>query len=191
MIAIYTDGSCRGNGKINNSGGYGFVVVEYWDIPENGVVIDAYQMDAFGDTTNNREEIKAILHVLKKYGKYDNGDWINDIPIVYSDSAYCVNTFTNWMYGWARNNWIKSDKKVPENLDLIQEYYEIEKENIKIDLRKISGHDGHLWNEIADSLATGKITAEEVLKKYGGNSEDSDNSRSGAVLPRLFFECNN
>ena len=38
MIAIYTDGSCRGNGKINNSGGYGFVVVEYDSNPENGVV---------------------------------------------------------------------------------------------------------------------------------------------------------
>ena len=191
MIAIYTDGSCRKNGQINNSGGYGFVVVEYWDVPENGVVIDAYQMDAFGDTTNNREEIKAILHVLKKYGKYDNGEWVNDIPIVYSDSAYCVNTFTNWMYGWARNHWVKSDKKVPENLDLIQEYYEIEKENIKIDLRKISGHDGHLWNEIADGLATGKITAEEVLKKYGGDFKNSNSSRSGAVLPGLLSERNN
>lgn len=173
MIAIYTDGSCRGNGKINNSGGYGFVVIEYDSNLESGVVIDACQINAFEDTTNNREEIKAILHVLKKYGKHDNGEWTNDIPTVYSDSAYCVNTFTNWMYGWERNNWIKSNKKVPENLDLIKDYYETEKE-VKIDLRKISGHDGHLWNELADGLATGKITAEEVLKKYGRDSKNSN-----------------
>lgn len=190
MIAIYTDGSCRGNGKANNSGGYGFVVIEYDSNPENGIVIDAYQLNALEDTTNNREEIKAILHVLKKYGKHDNGEWTNDIPIVYSDSAYCVNTFTNWMYGWERNNWIKSDKKVPENLDLIKDYYETEKE-VKIDLRKISGHNGHLWNELADGLATGKITVKEVLKKYGRDSENSDSSRSRAVLPGLLFECNN
>ena len=36
------------------------------------------------------------------------------------------------MYGWERNNWIKSNKKVPENLDLIKDYYETEKE-VKID----------------------------------------------------------
>ena len=77
------------------------------------------------------------------------------------------------MYGWERNNWIKSNKKVPENLDLIKDYYETEKE-VKIDLRKISGHDGHLWNELADGLATGKITAEEVLKKYGRDSKNSN-----------------
>ena len=52
-------------------------------------------------------------------------------------------------------------------------YYETEKE-VKIDLRKISGHDGHLWNELADGLATGKITAEEVLKKYGRDSKNSN-----------------
>ena len=69
-------------------------------------------------------------------------------------------------------------------------YYETEKE-VKIDLRKISGHNGHLWNELADGLATGKITVEEVFKKYGGDSENSDSSRSGAVLPGLLFECNN
>ena len=74
MIAIYTDGSCRKNGQINNSGGYGFVVIEYDSNPEKGVVIDAYQLNALEDTTNNREEIKAILHVLKKYGKHDNGE---------------------------------------------------------------------------------------------------------------------
>ena len=50
---------------------------------------------------------------------------MGEIPIVYCDSAYVVNTFNNWMFNWANNNWIKSDKKIPENLDIITEYYKL------------------------------------------------------------------
>lgn len=77
--------------------------------------------------------------------------------LVYSDSAYCVNTFTKWMYGWERNNWLKSDNKPPENLELIQAYYKLEQQGFKINLQKIKGHAGNKWNELADQLATGKI----------------------------------
>ena len=71
------------------------------------------------------------------------------------------------------NKVVAVDNLSQGNLDLIKDYYETEKE-VKIDLRKISGHDGHLWNELADGLATGKITAEEVLKKYGRDSKNSN-----------------
>ena len=110
-------------------------------------------------------ELKAILYVMLNYGvKCD--DW-NQPPIVYSDSAYCVNTFNEWMFGWAKKGWIKSDKKTPENLDLIQAYYEWYKKGYRIDLRKIKGHAGHEWNELADKLATGYISEEEACATYG------------------------
>lgn len=71
------------------------------------------------------------------------------------------------MFRWANNNWIKSDKKKPENLDLIIEYYNWYQKGYRIDLRKIKGHAGHEWNELADQLATGKISAEEAMRTYG------------------------
>ena len=37
----------------------------------------------------------------------------------------------------------------------------------RIDLRKIKGHAGHQWNELADKLATGKISPMEAEKIYG------------------------
>ena len=80
-----------------------------------------------------------------------------DVPIVYSDSNYCVQTFNDWMFRWAALGWVKSDKKTPENLDLIQAYYEWYLKGYRIDLRKVKGHAGHKWNEMADGLATGKI----------------------------------
>jgi ribonuclease HI len=71
------------------------------------------------------------------------------------------------MFNWARNNWIKSDKKEPENLDLIKTYYDFYMQGYRIDLRKVKGHAGNVWNEVADKLATGQLTPEEVMKNYG------------------------
>jgi len=159
-MTIYTDGSCLGNGKAVNSGGFGVVVV---DKDENLVYTYSKVSE---NTTNNREELKAILYSFLNYGVKDNGDFIQP-PIVYSDSAYCVNTFNEWMFNWARNGWINSAKKTPENIDLIQAYYNWYQQGYRIDLRKIKGHAGYEWNELADQLATGRITPEEAMRTYG------------------------
>lgn len=159
-MIYYVDGSCVGNGKTNARGGYGIVGID-----EDGLLnfVRAKRSD---NTTNNREELKAILYVMLTAATRQSSDW-SQPPIVYSDSAYCVNTFNDWMFRWAANNWIKSDGKVPENLDLIQAYYNHYMDGYRIDLRKIKGHAGEKWNELADMLATGKIDPMEAEKIYG------------------------
>ena len=107
-------------------------------------------------------ELKAILYSFLKYGININNKEFVEIPVVYSDSAYAVNTFNDWMFKWAAAGWRKSDKKIPENLDLIQAYFDWYQKGYRIDLRKVKGHQGDYWNEMADKLATGKITPEEV-----------------------------
>ena len=155
-MKIFTDGSAHPN---PGPGGFGVVVVD-----DDDNLIDCYSKQT-ENTTNNREEIKAILYSMVIYG-FGHDEWT--APTVYSDSNYCVQTFTNWMYGWERNGWVKSDKKVPENLDLIQAYFVLEKAHTSmIHLVKIKGHAGHKWNELADKLATGKITPEEAKRIYG------------------------
>ena len=152
-MVIYTDGSCLANGKAVNSGGFGVVVL---DNDENLVYTYSKRSE---NTTNNREELKAILYSMLNHGVNSSKYEFSQIepPIVYSDSAYCVNTFNEWMFNWARNGWTKSDKKTPENLDLIQAYYDWYQKGYRIDLRKVKGHAGHKWNEMADGLATGVI----------------------------------
>ena len=153
-ITIYTDGSCTGNGKEINEGGFGVVIID-----ENENLLYTYKKRN-KNTTNNREELRAILYSFLNYGvKIDNkrtGPNNIYIPVVYSDSAYCVNTFNSWMFNWAKKGWIKSDNKTPENLDLIQAYYNWYQKGYRIELRKIKGHAGHKWNELADQLATSK-----------------------------------
>ena len=158
-MIYYTDGACSGNGKINSTGGFAIVAVN-----DNGNVENAYAKRCEG-TTNNREELKAIVRTMLLYG-IKNDEW-GQPPIVYSDSNYCVQTFNTWMFSWARNGWIKSDKKEPENLDLIKAYYDHYMEGYRIDLRKVKGHAGNTYNELADKLATGKMSVEEVIKNYG------------------------
>ena len=148
---IYTDGSCRGNGTENSSGGFGVVITK------DNKLVATYRKDCETSTTNNREELKAILYAFLNYGVKEENDWNNNIPIVYRDSNYCVKIFNDCMFILAKNNWIKSDKKIPENLDLIQAYYEWYQKGYRIDLRKVKGHAGQKWNEMADGLATGRI----------------------------------
>lgn len=153
-MIIYTDGACSGNGKQNSKGGFGIVVYD-----NNKNLIDAYSHYE-ENTTNNIQELKAILRTMLLYGSKTS-----DIPLVYSDSAYCVNTFNEWIFSWQRNNWRKSNKKPPENLELIKAYWEHYQKGYRIELRKIKGHNGYEGNELADQLATGKIIPEDLLKK--------------------------
>ena len=150
-MIYYVDGSCVGNGKAVNEGGFGIVTFD-----DDGNLIDCYDKRN-ENTTNNREELRAILRVMLTSGvNVNNCDWY-EAPTVYSDSSYCVNTFNDWMFRWAVLNWVKSDGKTPENLDLIQAYFEHYQKGYRIDLRKVKGHAGQKWNEMADGLATGKV----------------------------------
>ena len=157
-MKIYVDGSAKPNpGK----GGYAVIVMD-----DNDKVLDCYAHYE-EETTNNRMELKSILYALLVYGKNTREIRFGDtFPIVYSDSAYSIQTYTDWMFRWERNGWRKADGQIPENLDLIQAYHELYDFGYRIDLRKIKGHAGHLGNELADKLATKEMTIEEVMN-YG------------------------
>lgn len=145
-MIIYTDGSCNFN---PGPGGFGVVIL---DDNENIITTHSERCE---NTTNNREELKAILWAFFKYGVPAAAGI--EPPKVYSDSAYCVNVLTSWMFSWEQKNWLKSDNKEPENLDLIKPFFIYWKRGYRIELRKIKGHAGNKWNELADQLATKRI----------------------------------
>lgn len=151
-MICYTDGACAGN---PGPGGFGVVILDN----EKNFLYN-YKKGS-EKTTNNREELKAILYCLIKFGKEEN-------TIVYSDSAYSVNTFNDWMFRWANNNWIKSDKKTPENLDIIKVYYDLWQQGYRINLQKVKGHAGDKYNEMADKLAVEAKNAMILRRKNNG-----------------------
>ena len=137
-MVFYTDGSAHPN---PGPGGFGVVTVD-----PKGEVIETYAKHC-DNTTNNAEEMKAILYAAYR------ARLAGESAVIYSDSAYAINTFTNWMYSWERNNWTKSDGKVPENLDLVKAFFDLNK-TMDINFIKVKGHKGNKYNELADKLAT-------------------------------------
>ena len=147
MLHIYIDGACRGNGKEESHGGYGIVIFD-----DNQNLIDAY-CKHFDNVTNNQMELKAFLKTFELlYTKYKN-----EKATIYSDSAYCINILTSWIYSWSKNNWKTSKGETIKNLDIIlslYKYYNINFFINQIVFAKVKGHDGILGNQLADALAT-------------------------------------
>ena len=161
----YTDGACSGN---PGPGGFGVVclntcysqtMMEY--IPRH--TLNYCYAEYSENTTNNREELKAILHVLKIAAEHKEYDFT-----IYSDSAYAVNCLINWCPMWAKNNWTRKGNKPILNLELIQEMYSIYlKIKDRITIIKIGGHKGVLGNELADALSTGNNKKfNDLVKKF-------------------------
>lgn len=149
MVEIYTDGSCRGNGKENSSGGWGvaaFVQVE------DKYYCDMWTGDYCDDTTNNREELKAMNQALMLINL---GAYAEKKCYIYSDSAYVVNMCNDWIWKWANNNWTRSGGKPIENLDLVQNIYNLMRgTHANFTIVKVKGHAGKVGNELADAIAT-------------------------------------
>ena len=147
MLYIYIDGSARGNGKENSQGGFGIVIFD-----ENNNLIDAY-CEQFKNVTNNQMELKAFLKTFELL----NTKYKNQLATIYSDSAYCINMLTTWIYSWSKNNWLNSKNETIKNLDIVlslYEYYNIDFFISQVYFVKISGHSGIVGNELSDALAT-------------------------------------
>ena len=158
MLHIYTDGSARKYGQI---GGYGIVIFD-----DNNNLIDAYR-DVVENTTNNRMELSAILKTFELL----NTKYKNQQATIYSDSAYCINALSSWIYTWSKNNWKNSKNVTIENYDLflnLYKYYNIDFFISQVNFEKVDGHSGIIGNELADALATeNSIKFSDIIIRNG------------------------
>ena len=136
QTGVFTDGAARPN---PGPGGWGAVFVKEG-------IIKAELSGTERETTNNRMELKALIEGYKLIGCDETMD-------VYSDSELCVRTINEWAAAWERRGWKRKDGPV-KNLDLVRELYELQKKRPGVKLNWIKAHNGWLWNEYADSLAT-------------------------------------
>lgn len=150
MLHIYIDGSARNNGRDNSRGGFGIVIFD-----DDSNLIDAY-CEYFDNVTNNQMELKAFLKTFELL----NTKYKNQQATIYSDSAYCINILTSWIYSWSKNNWYNNKGRIIKNLDIILSIYEYYKINFfvnQINFVKINGHSGIIGNELADALAKADV----------------------------------
>jgi len=139
---IFTDGGASPN---PGPGGWGFVHVE------SGQII-AEKSGSVELTTNNKMELTALIEAYKSLPEESEID-------VFSDSQLCVNTINVWAASWEKRNWKRKTGPIA-NLELVKELYELQRTHPKVKLQWIKAHNGWLWNEYADALATAWMRAE-------------------------------
>ncbi len=151
-VTIYTDGAARGNP--NGPGGYG-AVLEYVDSKGN---LHTKELSAgYRRTTNNRMELMAVIRALECLVKPCEIE-------LYSDSKYVVDAFNqNWVEGWQKSNWRKSDRRPVKNIDLWKKLLAVKKPHA-ISFHWVKGHDGHPQNERCDALATAAADGDGLLE---------------------------
>ena len=139
---IFTDGSSRGN---PGAGGWGMIVMNE---EETEIIFSEHDTDDY--TTNNRMELHAMICALGYAESHPN-----DYFIIYSDSAYVVNSCTKWLAGWIANGWRNSKKKEVENIDLMKALWGyLSRDFFNAEIRQCKGHNGDIGNEMADAIAT-------------------------------------
>lgn len=134
-IIIYTDGACLGN-----PGPGAFCSVLIYKNKRKEI------SKAFRLTTNNRMELMAIIEALKliKTNKHKIK--------IYTDSKYVADAYSKgWLNNWAKNNWKRKSKLIP-NYDLWQSFFELI-QNKNIEFIWIEGHTGIEENEYCDKTA--------------------------------------
>lgn len=143
-INLYTDGSCLGN---PGPGGWGYVL-EWGDYRIFGA-------DGMTDTTNNRQELYAVIYGLARIEKKDRP------VVVYSDSDYVVKGVSQWLAKWKARNWKNASNKPVKNKELWEYLDEQLAKFDSVTFKWIKAHNGNQWNEYADELAR---SAAELVK---------------------------
>jgi ribonuclease HI len=158
-IELFTDGSAKPN---PGNGGLAYIIKYFNETGEEKTL--QYSM-GFRVTTNNRMEILAAIEGINEILKLMESQTIpdNKIIILYSDSKYLCDAITQgWWIKWQQNNWMTAGYKdkqpqLVKNRDLWERVIVIIKtlgdKTINLVVNHIPGHQGNVYNELADKLA--------------------------------------
>ncbi|KAI0777568.1 ribonuclease H-like domain-containing protein [Trametes elegans] len=153
---VYSDGSCRGNGRAGAVGGVGV----WWGRDHPWNICERCP----GIQTNNRAELIAIIRVL------ETAPTDQHQLVIKTDSQYSISCLREWLPGWKRAGWRTSNGKPVSNLLLIKyadllihERRELAQQHVE--LVKVLGHSGDEGNDGADRLANLGATKPETPER--------------------------
>ncbi len=133
-VLIYTDGACSGN-----PGPGGWAAVLIYGKQEKEIV------GGEESTTNNRMELKAVIHALLALKEPCAVE-------VCTDSQYIANAVNlGWLRDWKKKGWKRKGGELL-NVDLWQELDALLGTH-KVSFRWIRGHASDAYNERCDALA--------------------------------------
>jgi ribonuclease HI len=143
MAVFYTDGACSGN-----SGAGGWAIVQIVKCSEGYKT--KIESGNKTKTTNNEMELTAVYMALVKSLKEKQKK-----VTIYSDSAYVVNAITKgWLQNWNRNGWKTKEGRNVKNQNIWLKMYKlIYEKGMEVQIKRVSGHSGDLFNDLADKCA--------------------------------------
>lgn len=154
-LRIFTDGACSGN---PGPGGWA-AIFNFLDCTKK---LSGYEIE----TTNNRMELLAVVKSLKKVADIKAEllkDGYDEIEI-HSDSAYVVNAVNKeWILNWKKNNWKTSKGEDVKNSELWKRLDVLLNMDLRISFVKVKGHNGNMFNEMADEEA--RLNSEKAKKE--------------------------
>ncbi len=139
-LRIYTDGGCDPN---PGPGGWAYLLIH----PDSHTGREGSGGDPA--TTNNRMELTAVIEALKALTEPCAVD-------LYTDSQYVRRGITEWIEGWVKRNWRKSDGEPVLNAELWQVLCALTQEH-QVTWHWVRGHAGDPYNERVDRLARAAI----------------------------------
>lgn len=158
---VYVDGSCLANGQSGKArGGYGCY---YGDNDARNV---SAPLDPNERQTNNRGELKAVLHAVRRATSDGSTAPLN----IHTDSKYCIDGVTKWQQGWKQREysgvensdlWKDIDRAIA---DRQRQYTRATGHSAEsaVTFTHVRGHSGVHGNEMADRLAV------QGSMKHGG-----------------------
>jgi ribonuclease HI len=138
-VQLFADGACSGN---PGPGGWAFVLRH----PASGKELQC--SGAERDTTNNRMEMTAVIRGLEALKRASSVE-------VVTDSVYVGKGLTEWLPKWKANGWRRRERNgwAPvKNEDLWRQLDELLAKH-RVRFTHVRGHQGHVENEICDTLA--------------------------------------
>jgi ribonuclease HI len=157
-LVAFCDGSAFGNGKKNCKAGFATVFPhnEGWNIMKKLAGICQ---------TNNRAEYWSAIEAMKRANKEDP---LKVKPLfIFSDSMLLIKSMTEWIEGWLKRNWVKSDGKAVENVDLLKTLV-AESKGRRVIWRHVKAHTNKkdwesVWNDRVDGMAKDAANGRELI----------------------------
>lgn len=171
-LYVYTDGSCKNNGKANAKGGYAVFFnddreSEYFHFNKVGLLVS--------DPTNQKAELTAIYHLFDIL--HDNTSvFANKKIVVCSDSMYSIKCINEWSKKWEMNDWKTSKGEAVKNGELIKRILKLKKQcedvGVGVSFKHVFSHttapidktskDYQLWygNYTVDKMINDLVTAD-------------------------------
>lgn len=137
-IYIFTDGSCKNNGKKGAKGGYGVFFTDNTELPFCKLNC-VHTLNE--EPTNQKAELLGIHKTFQIL--HANKDLFLNVQkiIIATDSMYSIKCIKDWSKTWLKNNWKTSKGEIVKNNNIIKEILDMQEFFLnKIEYKHIFSH---------------------------------------------------